>query len=119
MEEHFTIVQKSFMDLSIYLSGLDLEKDLLKHSVLVDLNNELKNTYTLFENGLCESLPKCDKCDTNKVKLNKLVNMIELSAQNKKIDEDAYSALQEFIIVIPQILLEMKAIYLKSLSERT
>ncbi len=119
MEEHFTIVQKSFMDLSMYLSGLDLEKDLLKHSVLVDLNNELRTTYTLFENGLCQSLPKCDKCDTNQYKLSQLVDMIELSVQNKKISEDAYTALEEFIIIIPQILLEMKAIYLQSLSERT
>ena len=117
MEKQFSNVQKSFMDLSIYLSGLDLEKDLLKHSVLITLNNELKNTYSLFENDLCQSLPKCKKCDANQEKLSQLIGMINLSVENKSISEEAYSALQEFIIIIPQILLEMKALYLQSLSE--
>ena len=117
MEEQFSNVQKSFMNLSIYLSGLDLEKDLLKQSILIDLNNELKSTYTLFEQGLCESLPVCDKCDGNKERLNELVNMIDQCAQNGMMTDEAFEALNDFTEIIPQILSEMKTIYLESLSK--
>lgn len=117
MEEQFGYVQKSFIDLSIYLSGLDLEKDLLKQSVLVELNGQLRRTYTLFEQGLCESLPVCTKCEGNKTQLSELVDLIDTCVQNEMMSEEAFRALNDFIQVIPQILSEMKTIYLQSLSE--
>lgn len=117
MEEQFGYVQKSFIDLSIYLSGLDLEKDLLKQSVLIELSGQLRQTYTLFEQGLCESLPVCTKCDGNKAQLDELVNLIDECVQNEMMNEEALRALNDFMKVIPQILSEMKTIYLQSLSE--
>ncbi len=117
MEEQFSYVQKSFMDLSIYLSGLDLEKDLFKQSVIEELNGELKRTYTLFEKGLCESLPVCTKCDGNKAQLSELVSLMKASEHNEMISKEAVNALNDFIEVIPQILSEMKTIYIQSLAK--
>ena len=46
-----------------------------------------------------------------------LVNLIDECVQNEMMSEEAFRALNDFIKVIPQILSEMKTIYLQSLSE--
>lgn len=117
MQEVFTKVQKNFMDLSLFLSSLDLEKDLQKQSVLEDVNGALSQTYTLFEQGLCEAVPMCDKCDTNKSHLKELVALIDSCAKNEEVTHEASVALNDFLEIIPQVLTELKTLYIASLSK--
>lgn len=117
MHDVFPIVQKNFMDLSLFLSSLDLEKDLQKQNVLEDVNTALSQTYTLFEQGLCEAVPMCDKCDTNKMHLKELVVLIDSCTRNEAITHEASVALNDFLQIIPQVLKEMKTLYIASLSQ--
>lgn len=117
MQEVFSIVQKNFMDLSLFLSSLDLEKDLQKQDVLEEVNSALYQTYTLFEEGLCEAVPMCNKCDTNKNHLKEVVALIDSCASNKKMTHEASGALHDFLEIIPQILKEMKTLYIASLTK--
>jgi len=119
MKEQLGDVQKNFMDLSIFLSGLDFEKDLLKQSNLENLNRELKKSYVMFDEGLCDNVPFCTKCGQSQAQLKELVTMIDLCTQNELMTAQAHEALNDFIEVIPQILLEMKTIYLESLLDRS
>jgi len=115
MKEHFGNVQKNFMDLGIFLSGLDFEKDLLKQSILKQLDNELKKSYALFEAGLCDNVPACTKCEASHAELRELVTLVDACAQAGQMTPEAHRALNDFVITIPRILKEMKSVYLESL----
>lgn len=105
------------MELSVFLSSLDLEKDLHKQNVLEEVNRALSETYFLFEQGLCAAVPMCNKCDANQAHLSELVILINDCTQNKKITQEASTALNNFLKIIPQVLSEMKILYLASLSK--
>ncbi len=117
MKEHFGDVQKNFIELGIFLSGLDFERDLLKQNVLEELNAELKKSYALFEAGLCENVPVCTKCEFSQAELEKLVTLVSRSTEEGFLTEEARVALNDFESTIPRILSEMKSIYLESLLE--
>ncbi len=117
MDNIFPVVQKNFMELSLFLSGLDLYKDLQKQHVLEDVYASLLKAYTLFDEGLCEAVPVCNKCNKNKDQLQKLVGIIDKCVADEKITDEAFAALHEFLDIIPQVLFEMKMIYLGSLSK--
>ncbi len=117
MKEHFGDVQKNFIELGVFLSGLDFEKDLLKQNVLEDLNGELKKSYALFEAGLCDNVPVCKKCEHSQAELRELVTLVSRCTQEGFLTEEARVALNDFVRTIPRILSEMKSIYLESLLE--
>ena len=115
MKEHFGDVQKNFMELGIFLSSLDFERDLQKQSVLDKLNSELKKSYALFEAGLCDNVPVCTKCERSQAELRELVALVNRCTQEGFLTDEARSALNDFVTTIPRILSEMKKIYLESL----
>lgn len=117
MQDIFQKVQTNFMELGIFFSGLDLEKDLAKPAVLKEVNTTLLKSYLLFEEGLCQTAHMCNKCETNKEGLSKLVIMIGECAKNEKMSDEAHLALAEFVQIIPATLSEMNNLYLRSLAE--
>ena len=116
MHNMFQQVQESFMELGIFLSGLNIDKDLHNTEKLTELNAALLSTYNLFDQGLCEKAQMCPKCNATKEQFHKLVEMISVCAKNGKMNREADVALVEFMYIIPQTLAELKTLYLESLS---
>jgi hypothetical protein len=105
------------MELGIFFSGLDLEKDLAKPAVLQEVYVALIKSYELFEAGLCEIAHMCNKCEANKERMNRLILLMGQCAQEEKMNDEAHQALAEFVQIIPATLSEMKILYLQSLSQ--
>jgi len=105
------------MELGIFFSGLDLEKDLAKPAVLKEVYVALNKSYDLFEAGLCEIAHMCNKCEANKERMSQLILLIGQCAEDEQISDEAHQALEEFVQIIPVTLSEMKNLYLQSLSE--
>jgi hypothetical protein len=117
MQDIFQKVQANFMELGIYLSGLDLKKDLAKPAVLREVYAALLKSHDLFERGLCDIAHMCNKCEANKERMNRLIVLIDECSQDEKMSDEAHEALAEFVQIIPVTLAEMKNLYLASLSE--
>jgi hypothetical protein len=117
MQDIFQKVQTNFMELGIFFSGLDLEKDLAKPAVLQEVYVALIKSYELFEAGLCEIAHMCNKCEANKERMNRLILLMGQCAQEEKMNDEAHQALAEFVQIIPATLSEMKILYLQSLSQ--
>lgn len=117
MQEIFQKLQTNFMELGIFFSGLDLEKDMEKPAVINEVHSALIKSYDLFDKGLCELAHMCNKCEANKERMNKLVLLITQCQEDEKMSEQAHQALAEFVHIIPATLSEMKNLYLQSLSE--
>jgi len=117
MKDVFQEVQDNFMELGIVLSGIDLE-DELDYKEIDEVCSTLQRAYTSFEEGLCETAYMCEKCNKNKEQLHALLEMIRPCAKNGKIDWATNVALVEFMYVIPQILTELKTVYLESFQKR-
>ncbi len=105
------------MELGIFFSGLDLEKDLAKPIVLKEVYSTLIKSYDLFEEGLCEIAYMCNKCEANKERMRKLILLMSQCEKAEKMNDEAHQALAEFVQIIPATLSEMKNIYLQSLSQ--
>ncbi len=116
MQDIFQKVQTNFMELGIYLSGLDLEKDLVKPAIFHEVYAALLKSHDLFAAGLCEIAHMCNKCEGNKERMRKLILLIEKCAEDEKMSDEAHQALAEFVQIIPATLSEMKNLYLQSLS---
>lgn len=117
MQDIFQKVQTNFMELGIFFSGLDLEKDLEKPAVIKEVHSALIKSYDLFERGLCEIADMCNRCEANKERMNKLIFLIAQCQEDEKMSEEADQALAEFVQIIPATLSEIKNLYLQSLSE--
>jgi hypothetical protein len=117
MQDIFQKVQTNFMELGIFFSGLDLEKDLAKPAVLKEVYSALIKSYDLFESGLCEIAHMCNKCEANKERMSELILLIRQCQKDEKMSDEAHEALAEFVQIIPVTLSEMKNLYLQSLSE--
>jgi hypothetical protein len=117
MQDIFQKVQTNFMELGIFFSGLDLEKDLAKPAVLKEVHSALIKSYDLFDAGLCEIAHMCNKCNNNKERMRKLIALIGQCAEDEQMNKEAHQALAEFVQIIPATLSEMKNLYLVSLSE--
>lgn len=117
MQDIFQKVQTNFMELGIFFSGLDLEKDLAKPAVLKEVYSALIKSYILFESGLCEIAYMCDKCQANKERMNKLILLMSECEKDEKMNDETHQALAEFVQIIPATLSEMQNLYLQSLSQ--
>jgi len=104
------------MELGIFFSSLDLEKDLAKPAVVKEVHTALNKSYDLFEAGLCDIAHMCNKCEANKERMSQLIALIGQCVQDEKMSEEAHQALDEFVHIIPATLSEMKNLYLASLS---
>ena len=112
MKEIFQEVQDCFMDLGVLLSGFDLENE-LDRAEIEAIHFALQQTSKVFDAGLCEKAYMCDKCIKNKDQLKALVKMMKECAYTGKMDEVANVALVEFMYIIPQVLSELRAVYLE------
>ena len=117
MKDIFQEVQDNFMELGIVLSGIDLERG-LDYKEIDEVNSALARAYKSFEDGLCETAYMCEKCSKNQEQLHALVEMMKPCAKNGKIDWATNVALVEFMYIIPQILTELRTVYLESFQER-
>lgn len=117
MKDIFQQVQDSFMELGIILSGVDLEHD-LKNDEINEITSSLLETYRLFEQGLCETAYMCDKCSHNKEQLHNLLEMMKSCAKTGRIDRVSNVALVEFMYIIPQVLSELRTVYLEDFQKR-
>lgn len=113
MKDIFQQVQDGFMELGIILSGVNLE-DELNTDDIDEITYSLIETNKLFEQGLCETAYMFDKCNKNKEQLHHLVKMMKRCAKTGKIDRVSNVALVEFMYIIPQILSELKSVYLEN-----
>lgn len=105
------------MELGIFFSGLDLDKDLIKPAVIKEVHSALLKSYDLFETGLCEMAHMCNKCEAKRELMGELVILMAQCEKEEMVSNEAHEALVEFIHIIPATLLEMKNLYLQSLSE--
>ena len=117
MKDIFLEVQDNFMELGIVLSGVNLE-DELDYKAIDEVSFALQKAYKSFEEGLCRTAYMCEKCSKNEEQLHSLVEMIKACAKNGKIDWATNVALVEFMYVIPQILAELRTVYLESFQKR-
>ena len=117
MQDIFQKVQANFMELGIFFSGLDLEKDLAKPAVLKEVYSVLIKSNELFEAGLCEMAHMCDKCEAKRELMGNLILLMGQCEKDEMMSAEAHQALAEFVHIIPATLSEMKNLYLQSLSE--
>lgn len=118
MKDMFQEVQTNFMELGILLSGIDLNTDLNDEKTLEEIDEALKDTYRVFDQGLCETAYMCKKCNNNKDQLQKLVELISSCVKDKRMNAVANVALVEFMYSIPDTLAELRAVYFESLQNR-
>ncbi len=118
MKDIFQEVQTNFMELGILLSGINLNTDLSDEKILEEINNALKETYKVFDKGLCETAYMCEKCNSNKDQLQKLVELINSCVKDKRMNAAANVALIEFMYTIPDTLAELRAVYFELLQKR-
>ncbi|PHR58497.1 MAG: hypothetical protein COA44_03365 [Arcobacter sp.] len=115
MQEKLQEIHECFMELGILLSGIDLEEDLNNKLMIDKIEFALKQTYKLYAEGLCEIEYVCEKCESNKNQLFKLLKMFKSCCEHKKIDPVSSVALVEFAYIIPQVLSELKSTYIQNL----
>ncbi len=118
MMDRFVEVQGNFMELGILLSGYDLDKDLHKEDVLDNIDRALNKTYASFAEGLCDEVQICSKCEQTSNELCDLVERMRVCTNDKSVDEQTHTALVAFSCRIPQVLSELKSVYLEMLSNR-
>jgi len=117
MKNIFQQVQESFMELGVILSAYNLENE-LDFDEINEISAALYETNKLFEEGLCERAYICEKCTHNKEQLHTLLQMMQSCARTGKIDRVSKIALLEFMYIVPQVLAELKSVYLSSLQKR-
>jgi len=117
MKDIFKQVQDNFMDLGVLLSEFDFEHE-LDATEIERISFALHETYKVFDEGLCETAYMCEKCANNKNQLYKLSQMMKTSAKTGKMDRVANVALVEFMYIIPQVLSELRTVYLESFQKR-
>jgi len=117
MLDIFEKVQDSFMELGVVLSEISLEQELTP-SEIEKVAFALKEAYKAFDEGLCEKAYMCEKCTQNGQELKKLLTKMQVCEKNRKMDRASNVALVEFVYIIPQVLAELRTVYLQSLKNR-
>lgn len=113
----FEAVQQEFMRLSIILAKLDFEKSLTDLALLAQLNDALTDTYVVLNKDFCENVIICEKCMDNRDQLRYLSEIIDICEEKKEISEEAFLALKDFSLSIPEILSKMETVYIQSLQK--
>ena len=117
MKDLFQQVQDNFMDLGVLLSDVDFEHELNMEEIET-ISFALHEAYSAFDAGLCETAYMCERCSNNKEQLHALLEMMKVCAKTGKMDRVANVALVEFMYIIPQVLAELRAVYLESFQKR-
>ncbi len=115
MKIMFEAVQQEFMRLSIVLAKLDFEKSLTDMALVAQLNDALTDTYVVLNKGFCENVTICEKCIDNREQLRYLSEIIDICEEKQEVSEEAFLALKEFSLSIPEILTKMEIIYIQTL----
>ena len=116
MQAVFKQVNEVFLDLGVFLSSLDLDYDLQDARKVELIYDAFKKTSELFEMGLCGQVSVCKKCEANRDELKHLVTLLKEAAYHGKMSPQTEVAFTEYMYSIPQILFEIKNMYLESLS---
>lgn len=117
MKDLFQQVQDNFLDLGVLLSDVDFEHE-LNIQEIETISFALHEAYSVFNAGLCETAYMCEKCSSNRDQLHALLEMMKTCAKNGKMDRVANVALVEFMYIIPQVLAELRTVYLESFQKR-
>jgi hypothetical protein len=113
----FEAVQQEFMRLSVLLSKIDFDESLTDMARLAQVNDALTDTYVLLNQGFCENATMCKKCVDNRDQLRNLSQLIDMCEENENVTEEAFLALKNFALSIPEILMKMESVYIEKLQD--
>ncbi len=116
MQTAFKLVNEAFLELGVFLSTLDLDHDLNNKEKIEEIYRAFQETSDLFEMGLCTQVKVCKKCENNRDELKELVVLLKDAAYHGRMSPQTIVAFTEYMYSIPQILFEIKSMYLESLS---